>query len=413
MHLTELMSREDLREAIASGDVVEKKHPYYRLSIYTYTKQCQYKNNWTNVTLNCRGLIVDETTGDIVARPFPKFFNYSQHGHGYPWAPEIPEEDFRIFEKVDGSLGIVFHYAGKWLAASKGSFMSEQAQWAQARLDNPGVAEISDPGDYGFGLPTDRLIPGYTYLCEIIYPANRIVVNYGDLETMILTGVYSPDGLERPISKGFAIDWAPIGPVVKEYDYLPFSKLVEMAESNRHPDGPTEGSEHEGWVLRFASGTRVKIKYGDYIRLHKVLTGVNARDVWKALAVNLLRNVQEPKHLAMTLHCSPEEIQSLLTTDHPLSNLIEAVPDEFYQWVTEICDRLMKEAERLNREIFTAWERLSAAKTPREYAAGAQAYPEPVRAALFKLRQGRAVTPIIWAFLRPDAEKPFKEDNDE
>ena len=33
----------------------------------------------------------------------------------------------------------------------------------------------------------------------------------------------------------------------------------------------------EGIVVRFDDGLRVKVKYEEYIRLHKLLTGVNAR----------------------------------------------------------------------------------------------------------------------------------------
>jgi RNA ligase len=102
-----------------------------------------------------------------VARPFPKFFNYG----------EQPDEDtrrlgqpFTLSEKVDGSLGIHYRWNGTDGIATRGSFHSPQAQWATAALaDSPPV----------------RFDYGRTHLFEIVYPENRIVVDYGDRAELV------------------------------------------------------------------------------------------------------------------------------------------------------------------------------------------------------------------------------------
>jgi hypothetical protein len=168
--LADLFPPDDLAAAIEAGHVTRKSHPDLPLSIFTYTRDCQYGHIWTPVTMACRGLIADDVTGGIVAFPFPKIFVTAMHGV-HDFAPPLPAEPFEVFDKADGSLIIVFHYDGRWHAASKGSFISEQADWAQQWLD---AADLS------------RLDPQLTYLAEAIYPANRIVCDYGPREDLAL-----------------------------------------------------------------------------------------------------------------------------------------------------------------------------------------------------------------------------------
>ncbi len=89
--------------------------------IYNYSRTCQYENKWDEITKSCRGLILDQD-GNVVAKGFDKFFNIEEHN-----LENIPNEPFEVFEKLDGSLGILFWYQGKWILATKGSFVSEQA----------------------------------------------------------------------------------------------------------------------------------------------------------------------------------------------------------------------------------------------------------------------------------------------
>ena len=69
----------DKEKYIDSGLVSEKEHPTFPLLIYNYTPVCQFSKAWDEVTKMCRGLIVHKETREIIARPFPKFFNYEEH----------------------------------------------------------------------------------------------------------------------------------------------------------------------------------------------------------------------------------------------------------------------------------------------------------------------------------------------
>src|SRR3990167_7052542 len=90
-----------LRPYIDEGLIAEQRHPLdANVRIYNYTHRVQYdKSLWDDVTMNCRGLILDVQQEKIVARPFRKFFNVSEHlAQGLP----IPEELPIVAEKYDG-----------------------------------------------------------------------------------------------------------------------------------------------------------------------------------------------------------------------------------------------------------------------------------------------------------------------
>lgn len=398
--LHDLIPAADLQAEIDDGWITRKTHPTLPLSIYTYTRACQYDRHWTPATIACRGLIADDTTGAIVAMPFAKFFNHAEHALGHEYAPPLPDEPFEIFDKEDGSLGIVFHYDGRWHVASKGSFISDQARWAQTWLD------AREP---------DRLLaPGHTYLAEILYPENRIVVNNGDQRTLVLLAVHAPDGAESPVWK-HREDWAALGGrVVRSWPALPLPELVRLAALNEKLDGTAAtGSDAEGWVIRFASGVRAKIKLAEYVRLHKVLTGVNARDIWRALAVTVLGPAADPKRTAQALNCAPAEIEAMRQVADPLAAILDNVPDEFDQWVRGICADLTAHVEALEAEIEDAFHDRAHLHTDRGAFARSVATLDPaVRAAMFLRLDGKDLALHLWRNVKPENTTPFRDDEE-
>src|SRR6187402_342704 len=99
-----MFSRAEFTAMQEQGYVRVNTHPDDpELFILNYTEKAAYEGVWNNVTLNCRGLIVDAGNW-LIARPFPKFFNYGQ-----PGCPEIDlDEPVVVSDKLDGSLGILY-----------------------------------------------------------------------------------------------------------------------------------------------------------------------------------------------------------------------------------------------------------------------------------------------------------------
>ncbi|MFF5970187.1 RNA ligase [Streptomyces sp. NPDC012769] len=400
-HLTldALLPPHELAAAVEAGHVTRKSHPELPLSIYTYTRTCQYEGVWNSVTIRCRGLVADDRTGRIVALPLPKFFNVSEHETGRPYAPALPDEPFEVYEKVDGSLGVVFHYEGRWRVASKGSFISTQATWAQRRLD---------------GADTSALVPGTTYLAEIVYPQNRIVVDYGDRRDLVLLAAFGPDGTETPLAEA-ATAWQGIGSVVTVHPPMPLDALLKLTESNTLPDGnPATGTDAEGFVLRFANGVRAKAKIAEYVRLHKVLTGVTERDIWRGHGIQRFAGTSA-RTLAQGLGLSMPELGGIRSRGgRPLDALLEQVPDEFDAWVRSVIARLEEEFAARTRAIDEAYASLAHLADDRgAFARAAKELPDPrLRSALFLRLDGRSTDLLVWRELRPEAADPFTTDEE-
>lgn len=289
---------EELRKLEEEGLITLRPHDELPLLIANYTPEVQYERLWNEHPLitQCRGLIIDED-GQVIARPFPKFFNYEEHLE-FDSLPDIPNEPFRVYEKMDGSLGIVFHYQGKWRVATRGSFHSDQAEKAQEMLNH-----------YG----TKYLPWGHTYLVEIIYPENRIVVNYGEDEKLVLLAViHNSTGEEKDVHD-FQFTFHE---VVKEYTGVKdVESLTEVEEENK-----------EGFVIHFESGLRMKVKLEEYVRLHRLLTGLTKRTIWE-----------------------------LLKDGEDIEKIYDTAPDEVYEWVEETVNEIQtqyNEIELASKMIF-------------------------------------------------------------
>lgn len=223
------------------------------LELFCYSESCVYERKWNKFSLMARGLIVHVDSLRVVATPFPKFFNVGERED-----ESLPDLPFETFEKMDGSLIILFHFNGEWRTATKGSFDSEQAKWAQ---------------DWIAYFDLLALDTNATYLCEAIYPENRIVVSY-HFEGLTLLAAYR-NGAE--LSRGdltataLALGWR----LVERHYYLTVSSLLAEAQ--------TLPADREGFVLRFANGLRVKIKGEEYKRIHRLVSRVTPLAVWEAM----------------------------------------------------------------------------------------------------------------------------------
>ena len=185
-------------------------HWYGKLVGFKYTRETMYTSDWDEITLTSRGVVFDSETGEIVARPFDKFFNYgelidSETGELTELAKKVMKYQkkidirkilksirFHTMEKVDGSLGIVFWnpYLKHWQLKTGGSFDSDQAIWGQRWLDRHINKEL--------------LNPKKTYLFEIVYNEDFHPIRY-DFEGLVLLAVIDNETGEEEHITGLRI----------------------------------------------------------------------------------------------------------------------------------------------------------------------------------------------------------------
>jgi hypothetical protein len=330
-----------LKEMIAKNYVRVNKHPEHDLYIYNYTQNAQFERIWNDVTLACRGLILDGND-NVIARPFPKFFNLGEMENQI-----LPETTFEVYDKMDGSLGILYWIDNTPFIASRGSFTSDQSDKANEMLHGKYRSSWS------------LLDKNKTYLFEIIYPENRVVLDYGVAEQLVLLAIIdTQSGEEFPLEDvGF--------PVVERYNGIKdILVLKEMDIANK-----------EGFIIKYADNFRVKIKFEEYLRLHRIITQVSNLNIWE-----------------------------YLKTNQSFEEILEKVPDEFFNWVKQTKKELENNYAVIENQCKADFKPLESRKETALYFQTCK-YPK----VLFAMLDKREYSDIIWKRIRPAFEKPFNK----
>lgn len=376
--LSDLIDPGELAEAIEQGYVREQFHPSMPLRILNYTERAAYERVWTDVTRQCRGLIVDTMTGVVVARPYRKFFNYGEDQTPFDLA-----EPVEVTDKADGSLGIGYPTPDGLAVATRGSFMSEQAAHATALLRDR-YADFTPPD-------------GMTVLWEIVYPENRIVVDYRGMDDLVLLGAVDI-ATGATVGPGWISGWD--GPQVEVF---PYRTLADALEAE-----PRVGAE--GLVVHFpATGERVKLKQADYVALHRILTMTTARTVWEYLAIDACRDlIAAPKHWGSRLSIDPVRAAEILAVGPDwLGKLTEGVPDEFHGWLRSTIAGILAKVDGMRARLEADGAELRQAHGDDRKAFAQAVAGRPDTGALFLLLDGKDITFYLWKGAYPPPEKAW------
>jgi len=294
-------------------------------------------------------MIVD-ADWNIVARPWRKFWNYGERPLMFD--TDAPVE---VTDKKDGSLGILYPVAPnmpqglQYAIATRGSFVSDQAIHATQLWLNK-YRHIAVP---------DFITP----LFEIVYPKNRIVLDYGDLDDLILLGGVNKERgwYYGPNEVAGMIGWD--GPVTEVFEYRTLNDCFGVHRANA-----------EGLVIRSGS-EMVKFKQSDYVELHRIVTNLNERSVWSQL--------KEGK--------SPRDI-------------CEMIPDEWHNWVVGVAEVLYGHYYELEHKVLGAYadiiRELPAGFSRKDFAMKATKTIYP--GYLFALLDGKAIDDMLWEAVRPE-----------
>lgn len=342
-------------DALVAERLVSKRpHPKLPLFIYNYTAAAQGLgiSGWSETLQDCRGLILDHS-GNIVARGFRKFWNMETV------LDKIPTEtNFTVWEKLDGSLAICFWYEDNLVVATRGSFESDQAKWAANHITTAQGSSWSLAG---------LIRPGFSYLCEIIFPENRIVVDYGDRQDIPLLAVLDVEGKFQDHLFG---EW----PASKARRFNGMTDLRVLSSLIK--------PEEEGFVIRWPSGFQCKAKGIEYVRLHRLITQCSTRTIWE-----------------------------LLRSGKDTAELIDRVPAEFGDWVKTQIRELTERHNGLLDWMHGKFQAAPQDVSRKEFADYAKQQDQP--GLLFAMLDAKPIEDMCWRLVEPKWATPFRGDADE
>ena len=284
------------------------KSVFEDLVLYNYSDATTFSKKWDQITLNARGTIYNKDTGEIVGLAMSKFFNVNEspdtHVDQLPW-----DKPFQAFEKCDGSMGVLYRHNNQFKISTRGSFYSNQAKKATKMLEKYNTSSIPDDA---------------TLIFEIIYPENKIVVDYKDKEELVLLAAYNfKTGVELVWDQVVSLATTCGFSLPKVYNYT-LDDLLEQKEL-------IKWNENEGWVIRFSNGMRVKLKGTKYLEMAKILSRMSPLAVWETILEGRLN-----EYLLQV----PEEIR----------DQAEVISDKLTDQLAVLKDKCIKVSNKLKLE---------------------------------------------------------------
>lgn len=323
------------------GLLISQSHPTLPLIVWNYTAKVQYENLWDEITIAARGLVTD-LDGNIVSKGFPKFWNLEENRH-------TPTDTFEVYGKLDGQYIGVFWYNNELVVNSRGSFTSPYAVEARRILDENHQGFLKYP------------IKTLTYCFELV-GFEQIVVNYPKPD-LVLTGIFNIHGTEwfDELKDNWNLSYA------MRYSGFDYTQIKQFNWQNA-----------EGFVVRFSNGSRCKVKFEDYVKLHRQMTNLSTTAVWEALR-----------------------------DGKPVSTILNDVPDEFYDKVHRIETALNEHYKALSITLvskFKLKKMICGLDTNRKRFAE-EIKDDPHKHILFSMYDNKDYSKHIWNLIKPKYEK--------
>ena len=274
---------------------VQVKNLQDNIISFNFTRDAFEKDKWNTITTKARGLFVDKTNGNVVARSFDKFFNHSQVEET---KTASLKQTFKFpvigYKKENGFLGIISKYNGEVRFFSKSSDSSEFTHLfisnlcehyniiADKHLKLNGLwhywdiyKKINKSGVSVEELPfldqlkddlREKLNPllqeGYSYVFECVDPiSDPHIIKYHNPKVVLLQVFKNQLKTEHITYEELQEVAKRLNVSVKEKE-LEFNTWEEFEEwKDKFTTGITQWDcKHEGYVLEDQNGFQVKFK---------------------------------------------------------------------------------------------------------------------------------------------------------
>jgi RNA ligase len=304
----------------------------------------------SSIRRECRGLIFDTETGQLISRPYSKFFNAGERDETQLNKINLYEPHV-VLSKIDGSMIRTIPTKEGFRLASKAG-ITDVAMNAEVFIaDKPHYATFINK----------CIQKGTTPIFEWVSRKNRIVIDYEN-DDLILTAIrYNDIGsyVTYEVMKNYASAWGI--PVVEAVDGLAVQNIELFVKQVR------EWEDEEGVVVRFDSGHMVKIKSSDYVLRHKSKDAIN----------------QEKNVIETILNDSVDDLVPLLTPED--ADRVKSFQNAFWLAVEDVAT-----------DIHDAYKQIDNGQDQKEFATVAvPSVLSRYQPFMFKLRKGISISDLL------------------
>lgn len=263
----------------------------------------------------CRGIVFN-SKGEIICRPFHKFFNVGERAS----KEEIGGWDIcGISEKLDGSMITPVLINDKIYWKTKKSFFSEVAMKVTDFIY--GSEHYIPYNDFA----KEVIRKGYTPIFEYMGPNNRIVISYL-LDSLVLiglrhmiTGEYIP--LDSNFTKNRLLD---SDLVIPKNRLIPLNEPIDQLITKCN-----QISHFEGWIIHRSDGEMVKIKTEWYVSLHRKVTFLREKDIAMSCLnedvddlIGYLVEIGDPQLIQKVKEIQLQVFNDLLSLEEEINNIV-------------------------------------------------------------------------------------------
>jgi len=202
---------------------------------------------------------------------------------------------------------------------------------------------------------------------------NRIVVDYnGRYDLILLACIDTKTGVEMYYDdlKSKYSNLYTVVNRISSNEIKSIEDLKKLEENNK-----------EGFVIRFFDGFRMKFKFDEYVRLHKIITNVSNLTIWE-----------------------------YLKTGTDFEEILNKVPDEFYDWVKKTKDELLCKYRNIELDSLKKFYEVyyvNGVSNKKEFAISIENFK--YKSIVFNIFDKKDYSIIIWKLIRPSHHKPFSE----
>ena len=328
---------------------------------YNYSERCNNEELWDDITLFNRGNIYEKSSGKLIAKSMPKFFNFSQLN-------ESEQKHFLTYtkyvntEKLDGCLGIIYKYKGEIRYNSRGGFNNYVTDTIKKILPKYNLKKLSE------------LLDNRTFNVEVISPSTKIICDYKNEENLYLISAFTNVGywIENSMEE-LDLYASLVGLPRPKYDNKSWEELFNWQKISTYQ---TEGFVVAINSMKYGAFERVKIKSDDYLRIAKFKAGLNKRSVWKRMKNDLEQGTRD------------------------IVEYINALPDELSNVAKSYFNEIIDEMNSLEKEANILANKLKDINT-KDLSKYFKENPNKLNFCIYNIRQGKSIRRTLIKLVEP------------